>query len=262
MSYFIICAVAFAVSGLTLFSGFGLGTLLMPAFALFFPIEVAVAATAIVHLANNIFKLALVGKNADFSVVFKFALPAAVMAMIGALLLNFFTTVQPLVQYVFAGRTCTITPEKLVIAALIVVFAVMELNPRFEKLSFDAKFIPLGGALSGFFGGLSGLQGALRTAFLSRAGLEKEAFIGTMVVSAVVVDVSRLLIYGITFFSRDFEVLRNQGGVELVIAGTLCAFCGAFIGSRLVKKVTMRTIQIMVGVMLLLVGLSIGTGLI
>ncbi|MEA3231056.1 MAG: sulfite exporter TauE/SafE family protein [Thermodesulfobacteriota bacterium] len=262
MSYLIICTVAFAVSGLTLFSGFGLGTLLMPAFALFFPIEVAVAATAIVHLANNIFKVALVGKKADFSVVLKFALPAAAMAMIGALLLNFFTTVQPLVQYVFAGRTCTITPEKLVISALIVVFAVMELNPRFEKLSFDPKFIPLGGALSGFFGGLSGLQGALRTAFLSRAGLEKEAFIGTMVVSAVVVDVSRLLIYGITFFSRDFEVLKNQGGVELVIAGTLCAFCGAFIGSRLVKKVTMRTIQVIVGVMLLLVGLSIGTGLI
>jgi hypothetical protein len=51
MSYLIICVVAFAVSGLTLFSGFGLGTLLMPAFALFFP--VAVAATAVVHLANE-----------------------------------------------------------------------------------------------------------------------------------------------------------------------------------------------------------------
>jgi len=37
------------VSGLTLFSGFGLGTLLMPTFVLFFPIEVAVAATAIVY---------------------------------------------------------------------------------------------------------------------------------------------------------------------------------------------------------------------
>jgi len=37
----------------------------MPAFALFFPIEVAVAATAIVHLANNIFKGGLVGKKAD-----------------------------------------------------------------------------------------------------------------------------------------------------------------------------------------------------
>lgn len=65
MVYLIICAVALVVSALTLFSGFGLGTLLMPAFAIFFPIEIAIATTAIVHLANNIFKLVLVGKMAD-----------------------------------------------------------------------------------------------------------------------------------------------------------------------------------------------------
>ena len=85
MSYIIICTVALLVSGLTLFSGFGLGTLLMPAFALFFPIELAVAATAIVHLANNIFKVALVGRKADFGIIFRFALPAAFAAMLGAL---------------------------------------------------------------------------------------------------------------------------------------------------------------------------------
>jgi hypothetical protein len=35
-------------SGLTLFSGFGLGTVLMPAFAVFFPVPTAIAATAVV----------------------------------------------------------------------------------------------------------------------------------------------------------------------------------------------------------------------
>jgi len=62
MSYIIICATALLVSGLTLFSGFGLGTILMPAFALFFPIEMAVAATAVVHGASNIFKIIMVGR--------------------------------------------------------------------------------------------------------------------------------------------------------------------------------------------------------
>ena len=33
MSWAVVCAVAFVVSALTLFSGFGFGTLLMPAFA-------------------------------------------------------------------------------------------------------------------------------------------------------------------------------------------------------------------------------------
>jgi hypothetical protein len=48
-----ICAAAFAASGLTLFAGFGLGTLLMPVVALFFPVDVAIAITALVHRATT-----------------------------------------------------------------------------------------------------------------------------------------------------------------------------------------------------------------
>lgn len=262
MSYVIICSVALVVSGLTLFSGFGLGTLLMPAFALFFPVEVAIAATAIVHLANNIFKVALVGRNADSGIVMKFALPAAFAAMLGALMLNYIAAVQPIAEYVLGGRTCAITPVKLVIAVLIMLFAVLEFIPNFEKISFDPKYIPIGGTLSGFFGGLSGHQGALRTAFLIRVGLQKEVFIGSMVVSAVIVDISRLIVYGSTFFAKDFEILKDQGGFELVLAGTLAAFLGAFMGSRLLKKITMRAIQMTVGTMLLLLAVALGFGLV
>jgi len=262
MSYLIICTVALLVSGLTLFSGFGLGTLLMPAFALFFPVEVAIAATAIVHLANNLFKVGLVGRRANAGIVLRFALPAAVMAMVGALLLNYFATIEPIAQYTLMGRVCTISVVKLVIAVMIMGFAVIELHPVFERLAFSTRFIPLGGALSGFFGGLSGHQGALRTAFLIRAGLEKEVFVGTMVVSTVVVDLSRLLIYGVTFFSRDFAILKDQGGIGLIIAGSLAAFSGAFIASRFLKKITMRTIQIVVGIMLFFLSIAIGTGII
>ena len=141
-------------------------------------------------------------------------------------------------------------------------FAFIELKPGLEKLSFDTRYIPLGGALSGFFGGISGHQGALRTAFLIRAGLDKEVFIGTIVISAVIVDISRLIVYGATFFSKDFEVLKNQGGIELVLAGTLAAFLGAFIGSKLLNKITMRNIRILVGVLLFLLALSLGIGIV
>ncbi len=67
MDYVVICGAAVIVAALTLFSGFGLGTILMPAFALFFPIEVAVAATAVVHLANNLFKVFLGPSSARWS---------------------------------------------------------------------------------------------------------------------------------------------------------------------------------------------------
>jgi uncharacterized membrane protein YfcA len=165
-------------------------------------------------------------------------------------------------RYVIGGRTCDITPVKLIIAAVILTFAIIELSPKFEKMAFPTNLIPLGGVISGFFGGLSGHQGALRTAFLIRTELSKEVFISTMVISAVVVDMSRLFVYGIAFFSRNFEILKNQGGLELVIAGSVAAFLGAFIGSRLLKKITMKAIQVTVGVMLLLLAIALGTGLV
>ncbi len=88
MEYIVISAVALLVAALTLFSGFGLGTLLMPVMAIFFPVEIAVAATAIVHLANNIFKGILMGKHADIKVLIRFAIPAVIAAFPGALLLT------------------------------------------------------------------------------------------------------------------------------------------------------------------------------
>ena len=49
----IIAVTSVFASLLTYISGFGLGTLLLPVFSLFFDIEVAIAATAIVHLFNK-----------------------------------------------------------------------------------------------------------------------------------------------------------------------------------------------------------------
>ena len=90
---------ALVTAGLTLVSGFGLGTLLLPLFALFFPLEVAVAATAIVHGANNAFKIALVGRQADRSLVLTFGLPAILAALAGASALSYMSHFGELLSY-------------------------------------------------------------------------------------------------------------------------------------------------------------------
>jgi uncharacterized membrane protein YfcA len=61
---------ALAASLLTLISGFGLGTLLLPVFALFFPLELAVGMTAVVHLLNNLFKFGLLWRAVDRQVAY------------------------------------------------------------------------------------------------------------------------------------------------------------------------------------------------
>lgn len=261
MEYLIICAVAIVVSALTFFSGFGLGTMLMPAFALFFPISVAVASTAIVHLANNVFKAGLIGRQANWPIVWRFAAPAVVTAMIGAALLALVDSLPPLTTYELGGQAHQITVVNLVIGTIIIVFAAFDLLPQLSNLTFNPKYLPLGGALSGFFGGLSGNQGALRSAFLIKAGLNKEAFIATGVVAAVMVDVARLLVYGITFYTNRFMLLGSDIA-GLVLAATLAAFAGAVIGKRLLKKATLRTVQIIVGLMLIVLGGGLAAGII
>jgi hypothetical protein len=261
MDYLLITLVSLFVSGLTLFSGFGIGTLLMPAFALFFPVPTAIAATAVVHLANNLFKIALIGKHADWQVVARFSLPAALAALIGASVLVGFAETAPLASYELSGRSFEVTPVKLVIGSLIVVFASLELSSAFANLAIPSKYLPLGGLLSGFFGGLSGNQGAFRSAFLLKAGLAKEAFVATGVVSAVIVDTVRLTVYGVSYFTTSFEAVPAEIA-GLVVSATLAAFIGAFVGRRLLKKVTLRTVQIIVAVCMIAVGGGLATGLI
>jgi uncharacterized protein len=277
MEYATIILAALAASALTFVSGFGLGTLLLPAFALFVPIEIAVGATAVVHLANNLFKLALVGKHADRGVLFRFALPAVFAALLGAALLGLLAGRGELITYAHGTRICRVTSIKLVIAIIMIAFACLELSPRFDRLAFDRKWLGAGGVVSGFFGGLSGHQGALRSAFLVRCGLSKDAFIATGVVTAVLVDMTRLAIYalfaaglvGRARVSADFGALwrtEHAAGAPsvgmLILVGCAAALAGSLLGQRIAKKLTLRAIRVAVGIMLLLLGVALGSGVI
>jgi uncharacterized membrane protein YfcA len=256
MEYVIICLAALFGSGLTLFSGFGLGTILVPVFAIFFPIEIAIALTAIVHFLNNLFKLLLVGRNADKSIVLRFGIPAVFSALLGAYLLTLLTDLKPLLNYSIAQHEYEIMPVKLIIAILIIAFVLFDFIPRFANLQFDKKYLVLGGVLSGFFGGISGNQGALRSAFLLKSNLTKEVFIATGVVIACLIDVFRLFIY-----SKQLVKLGSDFNFTLLIAATLSAFLGAYIGNKLVKKITFSLIHNLTTLMLIILAILLAMGI-
>jgi uncharacterized membrane protein YfcA len=124
-------------------------------------------------------------------------------------------------------------------------------------MQFDKKYLVLGGVLSGFFGGISGNQGALRSAFLIKANLKKEVFIATGVVIACLIDVFRLTIY-----SKQILKLGSNLDFSLVFAATISAFLGAYFGNKLTKKITFKIIHNLTTVMLITVAILLGVGLI
>ena len=260
--YIIVCLASLITAGLTLYSGFGLGTLLMPIFALFFPVEAAIAATAVVHGANNIFKTTVVGKHADRSLIFRFGIPAILAAFCGATALGYVSHFGQLISYSIGSRTAVITPIKLSISLLMLIFALFELLPKLKDMKFDRKYLFLGGILSGFFGGFSGHQGALRSAFLLKVGISTEAFVGTNAVIGFMVDMARIATY-ITLFA--LARTSSPIGAEqwpLIFIGIISAFTGVLIGKRFLQKITMTTVQTFTGILLLIIALALGTGLI
>jgi uncharacterized membrane protein YfcA len=258
-------AVAFAAlfaAGLTLYSGFGLGTLLLPVFALFYPVEVAVAATAMVHGANNAFKVSLVGRYADWKVVLRFGLPAVLFAFMGAALLGSLAVLKIQYSWGLGPLAGTTSPLKLLIGFLMLGFALFELLPRFRSLQFNQRYLSLGGVFSGFFGGLSGHQGALRSAFLAKSGLSTEAFVGTNAVIGFSVDLARIFTYLALLSWWGGKIDIPDGSMALVGTGILAAFTGVLIGKRYLHKVTMHSAQTLTGGLLLLISVLLGTGVI
>lgn len=257
MEIIIIAFSAAFASLLTFFSGFGLGTILTPVFMVFFPIEIAIALTGIVHLLNNIFKMVLIGKNANWKVVVKFGIPAILAAFLGAKILMLFTGIPEIASYTIGEKTFLITPVKLIISLLLICFSLFEIIPYFKNLQFKQNKLYIGGLLSGFFGGLSGHQGALRSAFLIRCGLSKEGFIATGVFIASIIDITRLSVY--------FTKLPKAGIADniMILSVAVCsAFIGAYFGKKLLNKITIHVVQLSVSVMIMLLAIALGTGLI
>lgn len=236
---------------LTFFSGFGLGTMLTPAFILFFPPEMAVAATAIVHFLNNLFKLILIGKHTAWSVALKFGIPALLGAYAGARLLSTLS-VDDAPILLFGFETSLLN---LLLGWLIMFFALTELLPKIKDIQLGRRWLMPGGILSGFFGGLSGHQGALRSAFLVKLNLSKEQFVATGVVIACFVDVMRIGTYAINF---DMETVLPR--VSLMVMATLAAFGGAILGRYLLKKITIDYIQNIVGLLMIVISILLILG--
>ena len=114
----------------------------------------------------------------------------------------------------------------------------------------------MGGFLSGFFGGLTGNQGALRSAFLIKLNLDKTVFIATTVVISFFVDLTRVSVYLFKVNGLDISNYFVIGSFAVV-----SAILGSLIGSKLLKKITLKFIRNLVAIMILIIATLLMIGL-
>ncbi len=253
-AYLTIAISAFLASLISFFSGFGLGTILMPVMAIFFPLPIAISFTAIIHLLQNSLKTYLLWRVIDWNVALKFGLTALIASIPGALLLKELSVFGSAKEYVFLGIKGEVSVLHVCIGFLLIVFASMEAFPH--KI-YSVKNLFFGGAVSGFFGGLSGNQGALRSVFLINTNLDKNAFIGTNAMISMMVDIARLVVYSLSFSHLLASANLSLCGIAIAAAGG-----GVLLGMTLLKKVTIEFIQKLIIVLLFLLGTLLILGII
>lgn len=254
MNLIIIASCALFASLITFYSGFGLGTILTPIIAIFFPLPVAIVLTAIVHLFHNLLKTGLLWKKIDWTIAFYFGIFAMIGSAIGAFLLKEIADIPPLYTYTLLMFSKEISILHLVIGTLLILFATLEL---LSKKIVKIKNLPVGGLMSGFFGGLSGYQGAFRSLFLIQTKLQKKEFIGTSGLISAFVDIIRLIVYSISFSKLFLSIDGMLLGVT--IGGALL---GIAIGMGLLKQVTINFIRKGVAILLYLLGFLLAIGII
>lgn len=225
--------VALAAAGIAAVAGFGIGSLLTPTLAVYYPAKLAVATVSIPHLVATGYRLWLVREHIDSKLLRSFGLTSAAGGLLGAL----------------TGTWLTSRTLEVVLAALLLFVGLGNLVGWTKKLRFSGVWAWVAGGVSGFLGGLVGNQGGLRAGAMLGLGASKDSFIATATATGVIVDVARMPVYVAT----QWDELSKLG---LPIAAMVCGvMAGTYFGTWLLKRIPEERFSQVVSV--LLIGLGV-----
>ncbi len=214
-------------------AGSGGSTVLLPVLVLVYGVQDAIPIIAIANISANLSRVALNWREIAWPVVGWFALGALPFSMLGAWL---FTVTAPGVLVRLLG----------VLLLTVVVWRRLHPTPPVQRN--PRWFLPLGG-LFGVLEGIMGSVGPLMAPFFLAFGLLRNAYIGTDALATVVMQGTKLAVFG------SFALL----GAPILTAGlSLVPFmiAGTVLGRRLLRWVPERGFVLLVESVLVLAGLN------
>jgi len=211
----------FIAAALTVPAGFGLSTMITPLILLLVGPHEAVAIVAVIHGAHNSWKLIILKQHLDIDAIKKYGIWLVFGAIIGALL-------QSMVPQ---------DPLLLIIGIFLVLLPILTISESWTGYRIPEAHDRIGGFGSGFMGGLSGHQGALRAMFLKSRLSDKMAYAATASILALCVDISRIPVY---IYFNNGEFFDN---LNLLFPLTISALLGVQAGKLFLERLSSKTIH-------------------
>lgn len=230
--------IAGAVAGV---AGFGIGSILTPVLAVHAGTRLAVALVSVPHVIGTAARVIALRGHIDRKILWSFGVLSAIGGLLGALL-----------------NARAHNPALTIVFGLLLLFAGIANATTFaQRMRFGPKTAWLAGGVSGFFGGLVGNQGGIRSAALLGFAIPKESFVATATAIGLIVDGARMPVYVAT---QGADMMAWLVPVAIATAGVLV---GTFGGVRLLRRIPQQAFRRFVGVLIALLGLYMllrGTG--
>lgn len=226
---------AFAAEVIGTMAGFGAATILTPIAMLFMDAKTAIAVVACFHLFGNASRLRFFGHDIHWAMWLQFGITGVLCSLLGA------------------RMTALLPPSalKLALAVFLLLYVAGDVFwPQGARLPKRPWTLVGGGIVSGFIAGLIGTGGAIRSACLLVFNLPKEAYLGTSAAIALVVDGTRVPVYLLGGF-------LPPAMVPVLASLVLVAFSGAWLGQRLVRRVSAAVFHRWVLAMLAAMGVKL-----
>lgn len=230
------CA-AFALAVLSAVAGFGGGVLALPVFASLFGMRAAIPVLTVAQLASNAGRAWFNRDQLRWPIILRFSAGAVPLAVAGGLLLAH-APLSPL--------------KRLLGLFLIAVVGWRHLRPQPEPPS-DNAFIGVGAA-SGLGSALLGSVGPLTAPFFLSKGLVRAAFIGTEAACALIMHAAKIGGYGAGNLLTGRVLLLGAALTPATIAG-------AWVGKRIVGRISDRVFVVIVEIGLVIAGILFLTGI-
>ena len=213
--------------------GFGIGSLMTPLLAARFGTATAVALVMLPHAVATAVRCWRLRAHVDRRVLMRFGMLSAAGSLAGALL---YTRLGP-------GALTR------VLGALLLLTAVAQLTGWASRWQPHGRLVAVFGLVSGFFGGIAGNQGGLRSAALTAFALPPLGFVATATATGLLVDAARAPVY-----------LWHSGPVLLMLwlpiaVATAGVLIGTVVGERLLLGLSPRQFGHTIGAAIGLLGI-------
>ena len=213
--------------------GFGSSTIFLP-FALFFvDFKTALVLVAIFHIFGNLSRITFFRYGLDKKILIQFGIISVLFTLIGALFVSYVP------QNLF----------KAVLGIFLIIYSIILIWKENFKIKPIRTNTLIGGGLSGFFAGLIGTGGALRSSFLTSYGLSKEKYIATSAAIALAVDFTRVP----TYFFQGFLQKNFYWYIPVLLP---IALLGSFTGKKIINKIPQKKFKKIVLIAIFIIGIQ------